>query len=119
MGAAHLAQMFDDAYECDRAALPLAMELVGATSAVEHELFGKGVFDDLPIDARVQLARGLVKLGADFSALLKDKLVTGDITVLVNDPNTGKIVKLKDPDVIDFDDQTLSEEQFIHLLMLQ
>ena len=106
MGVMHLQQMLCDAMEVDCAALPVAMQLCGPFSDMEAQLFGCGFWDKLFVDQRVDIARKLVKLRDRFSTRLKEMLLEGEIVVFAHS-STGEVVKLRNTDVIDFDDLVL------------
>jgi len=116
MGAEHFEQMLHDATKVDQEALPMAMMMRGSTCEAEAALFGGGYWDHLPPDRRVEIARNAVELRNWFSERLQGMLVEGDVTVWGRNPHTGKMVHIRDPSVIDFDDPVLPFSLFVKAL---
>lgn len=114
MGARHFKQMYEDALEIDRRALFNAMKM-RAPLRVERESPLGPVWKDVPQDKLMDLARKLLELDNGFTKHLKLMLLDGDIIVFMSDRH-GKIHKIRDPDVIDFDDPVMSEEEFYDLV---
>jgi len=115
MGQFHFMQMYNDAAARDCAAMPQALLMIGAVTAAEKDARGMGYWDDLTIDVLFEKARRLVDLRDCFSERLKLMLLDGEILVLVRDPVDGRVHRLRDTDVIDFDDPIVGPEQFFTL----
>lgn len=102
--------MYEDALELDCRALPIALMMRAPTTVEHHSKLGD-VWKKVPNDKLMDLARKLVGLDQDFSEKLKLMLFEGKIRVHVTDPS-GKVHKIRDPRVIDFDDVVLSPDEF-------
>ena len=114
MGARHFRQMFEDALDIDCRALMLAMMMRTPTKAEFESKLG-APWADTPNDKLMDIARKLLPLDTEFSEQLKRRLLSGDICVLMTGPDL-RPHKIRDPDVITFDDLILTDEAFYELL---
>jgi len=112
MASAFFEQLYEDAAEADHAALSIAVMLWGRMPAADHKFFASSYWEDMPLDEMVDCARDLVDLQDWFSERLKLMLLEGEIDIRFQDPRTGEVRKVRDPDVIDFDDPLLEENSF-------
>lgn len=114
MGTKHFKQMHADATKRDTRALLLAVELYHPAGAELH-FPEQQIWNHMPFDQLVDLARTILPLGDWYHDTIKDMLVTGKVRVIGFD-QYGKPGKIRDPRVIDFDDEILPLEIFEQLL---
>ena len=112
MGQLHFEQMQKVAIEVDCVSLPIAHAMGTPNSKVDAKLFGVGFWAHRSLEERVVLARKIGLLRDWFSHELKGMLLEGSVEVMCVNPRTGKPMKIKDPNVIDFDDPVLRPEDF-------
>lgn len=116
MGQALFKQMYDDALAVDRRAMMVFLDLVTPLPA-DQRSFGCGFWESMPSDVIMDKARGLVPLGDEFLTNMKKMLVNGKASVLMVDARTGQPVRIRDPDVIDFDEPAVTSIGFFHMMM--
>jgi len=115
MGQEHFKQMYEDALAVDCRAMLLLMDML-QTPQYERVLYGSGFWESLPVDVIMAKARALVPVGDAFLLSMKTLLVEGTASVMVMDQH-GNLFRVRDPDVIDFDDPVLPPEAFYHFMM--
>ena len=116
MGAAHFKQMYADAVDIDRRALPVFAKLV-RPGCLDKRLFGGGFWDSMPADVIMDKARSLVQLGDAYLLHMKQLLVDGKTAVFV--PTADGPVRVRDPRVIDFDEPTIPAALFFDGMMAE
>ena len=114
MGARHFKQMYEDAFTADRRAIVYVMLMRMTTAAEAHSQLGN-LWLGVPKDKLMALARNIQQLDDQFTDRLKLMLLDGEIHIFIPD-RYGKVHKIRDPDVIDFDDPILSEERFLDVV---
>ncbi len=116
MGQVLFQQMYDDALAVDCRAMLTFLDLVTPSQA-DRQSFGRGFWESMPVDVIMDKARGLVLIGDEFLSSMKKLLVEGATSVLALNPHTGQVVRIRDPDVIDFDEPAVTPAGFFHLMM--
>lgn len=116
MGQALFKQMYDDALAVDCRAIMVFLDLLTPSSA-DRRSFGRGFWESMSPDVIMDKARGLVPLGDEFLTNMKKMLVNGKTSVLMIDTRTGRPVRVRDPDVIDFDEPAVTPTGFFHMMM--
>jgi hypothetical protein len=106
--------MFNDAFDLDRRALLIAL-MMEAETRVEHASKVEHIWKGMPLDRLMYVARELLGLDDWFTKKLKTMLLDGEITVRLSD-RRGVMHKIKDTDVIDFDDPVMTAEVFYEAL---
>jgi len=104
----------DDAYAADCKAM-LAMFHFAADSENERKWTGRGFWDNVPMDARMEHGRKLAVLGADFLDDIKQLLIAGHVSAHVADGEAA--IAVRDPRFIDFDEPQLPKAEFIDIMM--
>jgi hypothetical protein len=90
--------------------------LMALESPIEQKVFSKGFWEAQPVDVIMDKARKLLEIGDDFLAQMKQLLVEGKIHVRAMNRH-GKSREVKDPDVIDFDELTVTPSVFFQWMM--
>tara|TARA_X000001388_G_C2193651_1_gene108538 strand:+ start:269 stop:628 length:360 start_codon:yes stop_codon:yes gene_type:complete len=108
MGYRHYEQMLEDALEVDCKAFITAMDIVKSKkSDVLHE--------DEPFDIVMERARKIDIMHSDFLSVMREKLANREVEVRMPTPS-GKIVKVDDADVFDFDELRMPVEVFYEMM---
>lgn len=118
MGARHFKQMYNDALDVDRCAIHTALMMTMLRPASTPKSLKEQLGEDwqgVPKDQIMDLARTLQPLDTEFSERMKTMLLNGTLVAYMHDHH-GRLHKVRDPDVIDFDDPIPSEEDFYKLV---
>jgi len=109
-------QLYADALARDQVALAQLIRMIGMTE-VDRLVWDKGFWEHDPIDQVMEHARGLTDMKDWFYDRLKNMLVENRVLVLGITQEGGPVVPIRDPAVIDFDDEQFhTEEGFFNIM---
>lgn len=115
MGTKHFDQMYADAMARDCRAALLFLSLV-ATSQMDKRYWGYSFWESTSVDGIMDIARRLLPLGDKFLTDVKRLLLEGRVDIYGLDRH-GKLRRITDPDVVDFDEVSACPSAFIDMMM--
>lgn len=116
MGQKHFEQMWLDAVDVDRRAMALAVRFM-LGNELERKIFGHSFWTTVPADVIMENCRAANRNEDQYHDDLKQLLVARKTEVIARRISDGAVVKIHDPNIIDYDVETMSEEKFFEAMM--